>query len=130
MKLTKDMKYHQKGLFYHLRTIQKVKPINHLIDFTGSNSVFIKKTNTLIELVDQIDQITGGEEFDVVWYNLDGPYLQLRIICHNIDIYLYCKEILSVLENFLHVECKLEEKQVATTASIKTVKSIICIKEA
>lgn len=129
MKLTKKMKQAKTNAFKNCRTYQQTSKIKHLINYHSLNMVFLNETNTLLELVSQIDQITNGQEYEVGWYTLSDDYLQIHIEYNHLDFYIYCKEILNTLENFLHVDCKLEEKITITKASTETRKSIICTKE-
>lgn len=129
MKLTTKMKTHKRDAFLYMRAHIKTKPVKDLICYMFDDRALMNKTETLLELVAQIDRVTSGQEFEVVWYTIDENYLQINILFNSIIFQFYCKEILNTLENFLHVDCKLEERTVSEPARTSTYRSIICARD-
>lgn len=129
MKLTREMKNLRNDDFLRMRTMFKTLPVKHLINSTGYTEVWMNKTDTILELADQIDQVTNGQDFNVVWYNLSEDYLEISIKYNHLSFYFYCREILNTLENFLHVDCKITEQVITKPAEVKTTRSITCQKE-
>ena len=129
MKLNAKMKTLRQESFLYNRTYIKTKPIKDLARYIFEDRVLLHKTATLHELISQVDRVTAGQEFKVQWYTLDEDYLQINILFNNIYFQFYCKEVLNTLENFLHVDCKLEERKVSEPAKTSTYRSIICARD-
>lgn len=127
MKLTKEMRARQNSIFVGNRTEAKAKYIRYMVSFTSGPGIWLKKTETLLDMVVQVDAIMNGDEYEVQWYTLDGDYLQIQIKYADMFLNFSCREIFETLENFLQVECKLEETRVTKPATTVTVKNLLCL---